>query len=356
MENWQSILISPDSTVLDAVKTIDRNNPLLTAVVVDADRHLLGTVTDGDIRRGMLNHVPMDAEVTRIMHKTPIFVFDDTSKSELFNIFKKNPRCRVFPILDRQYRVIGIKTDQNSFSAEFENPVLIMAGGLGTRLRPLTEEKPKPLLTIGEKPILEIILENFMANGFRNFYISVNYKAEMIEEYFGDGSGKGASITYLRENKRLGTAGSLSLLESTPDLPIIVMNGDLLTKVNFQKLLEFHESNKFSATMCVREHNLEIPFGVARVNNGHLEALEEKPVNKMFVNAGIYALNPEILNMVPRNRFYDMPELFSALLEKEKNPGVFPIREYWLDIGRMSEYEKADKTYGEIFQKEDLSA
>ena len=351
MKPWESICIGQDTTVLKAVETIDHNSPLLTAIVIDDQGVLLGTITDGDVRRGMLDNVTMEEKVGRIMHKTPIFITNDTSSREIKKIFNENPNCRVLPIIDDRHRVIGIKTNKTPLQVEYNNTVLIMAGGLGTRLRPLTNNTPKPLLHVGNKPILEIILDNFIESGFSDFYISVNYKAEMIEDYFKDGSDRGISIKYLKEKKRLGTAGALSLIDNRPDQPIIVMNGDLLTKVDFQKLLEFHESNRFSATMCVREYVCKIPFGVVRANNCQLEALQEKPTQKMFVNAGIYTLNPTILKMVPPNTYIDMPELFSSILEKGQKPGVFPIREYWLDIGRLNEYEKADKAYAELFQK-----
>lgn len=346
MKNWEKVLIEPDASIFEAVKTIDKSGCLLTAIVVNEKRQLLGTVTDGDIRRGMLKFIPMDASVREIMNQQPVTLNIESSNLEVRKTLRENPSCRIIPILDEDYKIVGIKKQGKKYSKKFDNPVVLMAGGLGTRLRPLTDEIPKPLLTVGDKPILETIIDSFASNGFSNFFISVNYKAEMIEDYFGDGSEKGISIKYLKEDKRLGTAGALSLMNDYPaELPMIVMNGDLLTKVNFQKLLEFHNLNKFSATMCVREHQLEVPFGVADIDECRLEALVEKPVKRMFVNAGIYMLNPEIVNMVPKDTFYDMPDLFSSLLEDGDKPGVFPINEYWLDIGRMSEYKKADKAY-----------
>ncbi|MDA3791287.1 MAG: nucleotidyltransferase family protein [Desulfobacula sp.] len=349
MVSWESVLILPDTKLIDAIKIIDNNNPILIALVVNHERQLLGTVTDGDIRRGILNNTSMDEPVKHIMNPTPVTLSINSSKTEFNHIVNRNKLCRIIPILDEKSRVTGIKKCNGFFENRISNPVLIMAGGLGTRLRPLTDNCPKPLLTVGNKPILEIILDNFIDNGFYNFYISINYKGEMIEEYFGDGSAYNISITYIKEEKQLGTAGALSLLESTPDKPIIVMNGDLLTKVNFQQLLDFHNSNQVPATLCVREYDFQIPFGVAQVDNYRLTALKEKPTNKMFVNAGIYVLNPEILGMIPKDNFYNMTDLFSILLEKEEKPAVFPVREYWLDIGRISEYKKADEVYATLF-------
>lgn len=352
MKTWDSILISPNTPVIDAIKVIDNSNPLLTALVIDEDRRLLGTVTDGDIRRGILKKVPMDAPVSLVMHIKPITLSVCDTPKHISSVLRKNKRCNVFPILDENSRLVAIKQGNTQIKKTMLNPVFIMAGGLGTRLRPLTNNCPKPMLPVGDKPILEIILNNFIENGFSNFYFSINYKGEIIEDYFGDGSNFGVSINYVKEKKRLGTAGSLSLLDAPPEHPIIIMNGDLLTKVNFHQLIDYHQKSKASATICVREHEFQLPFGVAEIDNYRLTGLKEKPVNKMFVNAGIYVINPDTLKYIPHNDFFDMPDLFSLLLEKGDKPSVFPVREYWLDIGQVSEYEKADQIYTELFQKE----
>ncbi len=350
MESWESALIPPDATILDAMKIIDSNSPLLTALVVDKNRQLLGTVTDGDIRRGILKSISMDASIKEIMFTKPVTLSVNDSQKKITHTVARYNQLRAIPILDERSKIIGIHENNNFSKKKVLNSVFIMAGGLGTRLRPLTDTCPKPMLTVGDKPILEIIINSFIENGFSNFYLSINYKGEMIEDYFGDGSNWGISIKYLKEKKRLGTAGSLSLLDPIPEYPIIVMNGDLLTKVNFQQLLDFHNDSDVPATLCVREHDFQIPFGVAKVDNYRLSALTEKPVEKVFVNAGIYVLNPETLSLIPHDQFYDMPDLFSDLLAQGSPPGVFPVREYWLDIGLMSEYEKADEVYSTFFR------
>ncbi|WP_319577736.1 nucleotidyltransferase family protein [uncultured Desulfobacter sp.] len=352
METMESIIISPDNTVLDAIRVIDGVGTILTALVADENHKLLGTVTDGDIRRGILNRISMDAPVKEVMHTNPVTLTVNDSESKINAAFNKHLRCRVIPILDNQGRIVAVKVGNSRFEKAMPNPVFIMAGGLGTRLRPLTNDCPKPMLHVGNKPILEIILNNFIDNGFSNFFISLNYKGEMIEDYFGDGSHLGVSISYVKEKKRLGTAGSLSLLDSKPKHPIIVMNGDLLTKVNFNELLAYHNAQNSQATLCIREHEFQLPFGVAEIDDYKLTGLKEKPVNTMFVNAGIYTINPDIIDLIPSNEYFDMTDLFSSLLEKRIKPSAFPIREYWLDIGRLSEYEKAEKIYGELFQKE----
>ena len=228
-----------------------------------------------------------------------------------------------------------------------------MAGGLGTRLRPLTEDCPKPLLKIGGTPVLETILEGFINKGFDTFYISVNYKAEMIESYFGDGSRWGVNIEYLRETQRLGTAGSIRLLPEKPDLPFLVMNGDLLTKVDFAQLLEFHLNNqKLSsamATMCVREYNMQIPYGVVRQEGNRLTRLDEKPIQRFFVNGGIYVFEPDMIDLIPEDEYFDMTHLFDKMMKNNHKTVVFQIREYWMDIGHKGDFETADGEYGEIF-------
>jgi dTDP-glucose pyrophosphorylase len=352
MKNWESTLIQPGASVLEVVKIIDSSTPLLTALVVDSEKKLLGTVTDGDIRRGILNNKTMTDPVEMIMNPKPVSISINDSEKKFQQITTLNKRCRIIPVLDEKARVVDIKLTTLVHTKTMNNPVLIMAGGLGTRLRPLTNDCPKPLLKVGKKPILEIILDNFIDHGFYDFYISINYKGEMIEDYFGDGSEKNISIKYVRETKQLGTAGSLSLLEKEPQQTIIVMNGDLLTKVNFQQLLDFHESNKSQATLCIREHDFQIPFGVADISDCNLTGLKEKPAYKVFVNAGIYALNPDIIKMIPNDKYYDMTDLFAALLQKNIKPTVFPVREYWMDIGRISEYERASEVYPTLFAED----
>lgn len=206
------------------------------------------------------------------------------------------------------------------------------------------------MLTVGTKPILQTILESFIEHGFHRFYFSVNYKREIIKDYFGNGLEWGVNIQYLDENQRLGTAGALSLFNEKPTKPIIVMNGDILTKINFQQLLQFHEESESMATMCVREYQLQIPYGVVRTEGTRLCSIEEKPTERHFVNAGIYVLNPEVLNYIPENQYFDMPSLFELLINRQEKTNVFPIREYWLDIGKIPDFEKANLEFSEVFE------
>jgi NDP-sugar pyrophosphorylase family protein len=245
--------------------------------------------------------------------------------------------------------VVGLESMMDLLAREaLPNAVVLMAGGRGQRLKPLTDLCPKPLLRIGDKPILEIILENFVSQGFRNFFISVNYMAEKVEGHFGDGARFGANITYLRENEPLGTAGALTMLPEL-DLPFLVMNGDLLTKVNFAHLLDFHTEKKAAATMCVRPYTSQIPYGVVHVDEHKLVRIEEKPTQTVFVNAGIYALSPQALAHIPVGRPFDMPALFESLMAKGQKTLAFPVREYWIDIGRVGDYEQAQTDYTRHF-------
>jgi NDP-sugar pyrophosphorylase family protein len=232
---------------------------------------------------------------------------------------------------------------------ERENWVVLMAGGLGTRLAPLTDNCPKPLLKVGNKPILETIIENFISHGFKRFYLSVNYKAEMIEEYFGDGSRWGAEIRYLREDKKMGTAGALGLIPEPLTQPFLVMNGDLLTKVNFSQLLNFHQEQNAHATMCVREYDFQVPYGVVSVDKHRIKSIEEKPVHRFFVNAGIYVLDPEAVSLIPADMPYDMTSLFEQMTANEREVIAFPVREYWLDIGHRDDFERAAGDFARIF-------
>ncbi len=352
MKDWRKATIGPDTQIREAIKVIDKT-ALQIALVVDAIGKLLGTVTDGDIRRGILKGISLDEPVKRIYYVSPLTASVDDDLETLHRIMK-DQSINQLPVVDRDGIVVHLHTLQDILSEKkMKHPVILMAGGLGTRLRPMTDACPKPLLKIGGTPVLETILEGFISSGFENFYISVNYKAEMIESYFGDGSKWGVKIQYIRETKRLGTAGSIRLLPEKPSLPFLVMNGDLLTKVNFKHLLEFHTNNHnlggACATMCVREYNMQIPYGVVELEGNKLVRLNEKPVQRFFVNGGIYAFQPEVFDLVPEDIYYDMTDLFDSMLEKDMKSVIFQIREYWMDIGHKRDFEIAEGDYGEIF-------
>jgi len=348
MNKWKKTLIKPETPIVDALKVID-TAALQVALVVNEQQQLLGIVTDGDIRRGLLKHIDLNEPVKTIMNKNPTVVTVDEPRQQILAIMRAKKLYHL-PIIDDQGKIINLETiDDIIQSPILKNWVVLMAGGLGTRLRPLTNECPKPLLKISEKPILEIILENFIEYGFKNFFISVNYKSHMIKEHFGNGSKWGINIRYLEEQKPLGTAGALSLLPKSPKEPLIIMNGDIMTRINFQNLLDFHIEHKAKATLCVRKYQHQIPYGVVKTEQQKLITIEEKPTENYFVNAGVYIINPEIIKDIPTETNFDMPNLFKQLIEKEEITAAFPVHEYWLDIGRMDDFERAHEDYREIF-------
>ena len=224
-----------------------------------------------------------------------------------------------------------------------------MVGGLGARLKPLTENIPKPMLNVGGQPILKTILKGFVDNGFTNITMCLGYMSNVIEDYFKDGSDFGANIKYIVEERRMGTAGALSLIKEKIDKPFFVMNGDLITNINYEQMLDFHEEQNSKATMCVREYDIQVPYGVVNVINEDIVSIEEKPIHSFFINAGVYLLDPECINLIPKDEFYDMPSLFEKMILTDKKTISFPLKEYWLDIGRMSDYERANLEYKGIF-------
>lgn len=231
------------------------------------------------------------------------------------------------------------------------NIAVIMAGGKGVRLRPLTKYCPKPMVKVAGKPILERIVNRLSDHGIDKFYISINYLGEMVEDYFGNGSKFGCEIKYLKEKKYLHTGGSLSLIKDKITDPLIVMNGDLVTKINFNHLLDFHKKGQFVATMCVRSYDFTIPFGVIKAEKNTMVSLEEKPSSNCLINAGIYVLNPEVLAMIPKNKVFPLTDLFNKMLLKNKKIGVYQMDEDWIDVGRIDELKKAQEEFLKIEEK-----
>lgn len=347
MRSARKITVSPGATIREVIETIDRG-VMQIALVVDGER-LLGTVTDGDIRRAFIKGQELSDPISDIYNTQPVKGYVSQPKEDLLQMALAKGVKQV-PMVDEQGMLVGIESvDDYLRVSEKPNQVVVMAGGLGTRLRPLTEKTPKPLLKVGSKPILETIIRNFTRYGFRNIYLSVNYKAEQIQDYFGDGRPFGANLQYLVEDKRLGTAGALSLFPETPEQPVIIMNGDLLTNVNFEHLLNYHLLSEASATMCVRDYELQVPYGVVHAEGATIQAIEEKPVHRYYVNAGIYVLNPEVLRNIPRDRYLDMPQLFQTLIGQGCKTCSFPVREYWMDIGQPADFDRANCEYEEVF-------
>ncbi|MCL9775534.1 nucleotidyltransferase family protein [Vibrio methylphosphonaticus] len=339
---WQKTLITETSTIKHALEIIN-NEALRVAVVIDSHQKLRGMVTDGDIRRGLLNDLMLTDSVAEVMNTSPITALQGTSKEKLVELMERKQILSV-PLLDQDNQVVGLETLHSALSKErYQNPVFIMAGGFGTRLRPLTDNCPKPMLKVGDKPILETVIKSFIKAGFSNFYISTHYMPEQIHQHFGDGSDLGISISYVHEDEPLGTGGALGLLpDDIPQgLPLIMINGDVLTKVDFERLLDFHIENKADATMCVREYDYQIPYGVINGEGNKINSMVEKPIQRFFVNAGIYIVSPRVIQSVPENYHIDMPTLLERHMNERDNIFMFPIHEYWLDIGRMDDFNRA---------------
>jgi dTDP-glucose pyrophosphorylase len=350
MNDIAEAFIGPDATIQEAVAIIDRS-PGKIALVVTSERVLIGTITDGDVRRGLLRGVPLEGSVQPIINTHPRVAHSDTEKEVLLARMRQE-RLRHLPLVDGEGQLVGLETLVDLLESQrLENWVVLMAGGEGRRLRPLTDDVPKPMLSVGSKPLLETIINSFISAGFHKFFLSVNYKAELVERHFGDGSSRGIEIQYLREAKPLGTAGSLSLLRERPAMPFIVMNGDILTKVDFREILNFHRDHRAAGTMCVREYCIQVPYGVVQVRGNNLLAIEEKPTARNFVNAGVYVLEPEVLDKLPPGTAMTMPDLFGRLIAERRPCCVCPIREYWLDVGQMADLQRANNEFSAIFDE-----
>lgn len=320
------------------------------AMVVDDQGRLIGTLTDGDARRGLLRGLTLADPVSEVMHQNPIFARVSDSRHVVVGLMREKGLHQI-PLVDENGVVVGLDlVDDLLVSKKRENWVIIMAGGLGTRLKELTLETPKPMLTVGTKPLLETILLDFASQGFRKFYLAVNYKAEQIVSHFGDGSRFGVEIRYVREHKRMGTAGGMSLLPEHPDTSMIVTNADLLTNQDFGALVDQHDQSNADATMAVRSYEMQVPFGVVKEKNGLIEAIVEKPVQRFTVSAGIYVLSPKVLKLIPDDSYFDMPSLFEEILKSGMQARCHSIDGYWLDIGRLDDYKQANADFSKVFE------
>ena len=346
-KDWHNALVRLDSSLREGLERMDRAG-FQIALVVDSENRLQGVLTDGNVRRAILRGVDLNQPVTEVMSKNPVHAPAEMGRDQLLALMRKHVIHQV-PVLDEEKRVLRLVTlDDLTGVQERENEVVLMVGGLGQRLQPLTRERPKPLLEINGKPILEIIIDAFADQGFKKIHMAVNYKAEMIQEHFRDGEDWGLSIEYLIEDKRLGTAGALSLLPHRPTSPLIVMNGDLLTKMNFERIIQFHENHQAKATMAVRNYTHQVPYGVVDLEDSFIRTIVEKPTQKYFVNAGIYVLSPEALDHIPHGEYFDMPQLLGRLSEEEQPVAAYPLSEYWLDVGRMEEFRRAQREWRDL--------
>ena len=340
MVDLQTLQLAPGTPVLEAMRIIDRGAAQI-ALVVDEQQRLLGTLTDGDIRRGLLHGETVEAPAERLMNRQFRFVLSSEDQAAVLEMMRREV-LRQIPVLDTEGRVVQLLLLQELLAPpHLPNAVVIMAGGKGTRLRPHTEHCPKPMLPVDGKPMLEILLDQCIASGFREFYFSVNYLKEQIIDHFGDGKAWGVSIDYLVEDEPLGTAGSLQLLPDSLKEPCLVMNGDVLTRLNPSQLLLFHTEHEAAATLCVREHTINVPFGVVQTKGVELAGFEEKPRYSQLVNAGVYVVDPQLLPLLPPHQVTDMPTLLQSAQQAGHRVVVCPIHEYWIDVGRPETLRQA---------------
>lgn len=341
--NINKIKLDTNATIKDALSVIGTERVRL-GLIVGKDDKFLGVITDSNIRKALINGASVDDKIAKIYTKKPVVIYENTSEDEIFALSAKTD-IYDFPVLDKNGRVICIKSVANALlHTKFSNEIVLMAGGLGTRLNELTKNTPKPMLKVGKKPILETIIERFKVQGFENFTLCVNYKKEIIEDYFKDGAKFGVKIKYTKERKRLGTAGALSLLKGVKE-SFFVMNADILTDLNFKQLLLAHQKSHAALSVCVREFSSQIPYGVIQRRGNFINKIAEKPVQSFLVNAGIYVCEPEILSLIPKNTPFDMPNLVQTMLNKGLKVNSFVVKDYWIDIGRMDEFRRANEEF-----------
>ena len=341
-ETWRNALVQPGATLQAAVKNLESTS-LQIALMISGDGTLIGTLTDGDIRRGLLRGLDLNSPIDSIISRDPLVVPPQLGRETVLQLMQAN-KLRQLPVVDNNRKVVGLHVwDELMAPSERPNVMVVMAGGKGVRLRPHTETCPKPLLPVSGKPMLEHIVERARAEGFRHFVIAVHYLGHLIEQYFEDGRKWQVEITYIHEEEPLGTAGALGLLTPRPFHPFVVSNGDVLTDIHYGELLDFHTRHAADATMAVRQHEWQHPFGVVRTKGVDIIGFEEKPIARTHINAGIYVLEPATLELIGApGTFCDMPTLFTRLQERERRTIVYPMHEPWLDVGREDDLRTAE--------------
>lgn len=351
LKKHPAILLKPSALLRDAVAAMTKTG-LGIALVTDSRRRLQGVVTDIDIRRALLGKRSLETPVSEAMNRKPVTVAHGSSLDAISEVFRRTSHAYI-PVVDSTgtLQSLAALLDYVTIPKRHPNWVVIMAGGSGKRLLPLTANTPKPMVKVGGKPIMEILVDQLVASGFHRFIFSVNYLADQIKDHFGDGTRWNSRFEYVHESKPLGTAGALGLIKHDLEDTFFVINGDIMTKVNFAALLEFHKAEKALATMCIKQHEVQIPYGVIELVDHKLERFVEKPVQRCFINAGIYALEPKVLKRLPGGRC-DMPELLQRLrAHRAKSIACFPLQEYWLDVGRLQDHEQATSEFHSHFGK-----
>lgn len=343
--NWRIVALLPNSSLEAALRMLDRTAMQIILVVNKLD-HLLGTLTDGDIRRALLKGARLSDEIALFMNSNPVTAPPGSFDSDLLDMIRRlGIKC--VPIVNSVNEICDLALLENLIDVKPRlNPVLIMAGGRGERLKPLTDSTPKPLLTIAGQPLIEILLKRLSSQGFRKIWIAVHYRAEDIVNAIGDGKELDLEIQFLREKIPLGTAGALKLLpEFDPPVPILVCNSDLMNGADFGAIVDHHVSKSAVATMAVSQHLTEIPYGVAHVEGGKLVSLEEKPMRKDLISAGINVFDSRVVSQLPGGQKLDIPDVYSKLMAQEESVVVYELQGYWLDVGTVNSMKQAENDH-----------
>ncbi len=346
VETWKEAMLPKGATIRDAIANLNATSLQIVLVTLPENK-LYGTLTDGDIRRGLLRGLNLDDLIDMLVNINPLVVPHQLEADAALQLMKAN-RAQHLPIVDSEYHIIGLfSLKELVLPSERDNTVIIMAGGFGTRLRPHTENCPKPLLSVGGKPLLEHIIERSKQEGFRKFVLAIYYLGHMIEEYCGDGSQWDVQIEYLKEEKPLGTAGAINLYAPKSELPLIITNGDVLTDIQYGDMVDYHVRQGAMGTMAVRQYEWQHPFGVVRTNGVEIVGFEEKPISRSHINAGVYVLEPLALSYLNADERCDMPSLFARLQDDSKKTVVYPMHEPWLDVGRHNDLLQAEEKHAQ---------
>jgi dTDP-glucose pyrophosphorylase len=333
---WRRTLVTVEAPLRHVIETLIETS-LRIVLIVDQENRFIGTISDGDIRRGLLVGLNLESSIATIVHHDAVTVRPETGQYEVTRLMLER-KIQQIPIIDEFQHVVGLHLwDEVSSMRVRPNTVVVMAGGYGTRLHPHTNECPKPMLLVAGKPMLEHIIERARDQGLNNFVIAVHFLGHIIEDYFGDGKRFGVRISYVREKTPLGTVGALKLLDPPPNESIVVINGDIISEIQFGDLLDYHERNGAAATMVVRAHVWQNPFGVVKINGCNIIGFEEKPTIHSFINAGVYVLEPDTMELLDAEVACDMPVLFSRLKADNRQTIVFPLHERWSDVGRIED-------------------
>ena len=346
--DMDNMLTGPETTICEVMELLGRNRKGIV-LIVDEDNKLIGTLTDGDIRRAILANDPQDQQAARLLERKagslyehPVTAPLGTTNEEMLELMHDRA-VRQVPLVDGEGRVVDVDSMDDLLSEELPRlQAVVMAGGFGTRLKPLTDDTPKPMLPVGDKPILEHTVEQLKQVGIRHINITTHYQPEKIKDHFGDGSEFGVDIEYVSEDRPLGTAGAVGLVDAGTE-PMLVINGDILTSVDFQAMFRYHRKHRADLTLGVRRYDLKVPYGVVECQGAQVRSISEKPEFGFLVNAGVYLLEASVRQFIPPDERFDMTDLMDVLIAEGRNVVSFPIVEYWLDIGQIDDYKKAQE-------------